>query len=190
MANENEVILHSKYRFKPEANDKYVTLYFESSSTDIIIDTNIEEISEEGVTTLSKALLAIRDVLATKALKPVYDTSRSLARRDVILAKGQFGVESDTLQMKVGDGVTPWTFLNYLVTNKEGSDYNRIVANNDSVIITNDTGSEISVPLSELSAYATAPSGPVRAYVHILPDDGPIIEPEPEEEPGSEEEEP
>ncbi len=181
MATENEVILHSKYRYKPETTEKtYVTLYFESSSSDIIIDTNIAEISEEGVTTLSNALLAIRDVIAQKALKPIYDTAKSLARRDIVLAKGQFGIESDTLQMKVGDGVTPWTFLNYAVTNAGGSEYNRIETNDDSKIVSEEEGTEISLQLTALRAYDNAPSVPTRAYIHIVGDSDVIEEvPEP-----------
>ena len=41
------------------------------------------------------------------------DTKANWNARNVVLADGEFGVETDTRQFKVGNGVTPWPTLQY-----------------------------------------------------------------------------
>jgi hypothetical protein len=41
------------------------------------------------------------------------DTSTNWAAQNTILASGEFGVNLDTYQFKIGDGITPWNLLPY-----------------------------------------------------------------------------
>jgi hypothetical protein len=118
---EQEVTLRTKYRYKPENGDKYLTLYFESGSNDVIIDTDIAGVSSEGKTNLTDVLVAINSMVQQRALLTIYDTSKSLTRKNPVLAQGQFGVESDTMRLKIGDGNSTWTQLKYFNTGS-GSD--------------------------------------------------------------------
>ena len=119
---EQEVTLRTKYRYKPENGDKYLTLYFESGSNDVIIDTDIAGVSSEGKTNLTDVLVAINSMVQQRALLTIYDTSKSLTRKNPVLAQGQFGVESDTMRLKIGDGNSTWTQLKYFNTGSGGSD--------------------------------------------------------------------
>ena len=44
------------------------------------------------------------------------DTSTNWNTNNPTLAKGQIGIETDTRKFKFGDGITPWTALNYAVS--------------------------------------------------------------------------
>jgi hypothetical protein len=48
------------------------------------------------------------------------DTSSDWATSDAILADREPGLETDTLLMKVGDGVTPWSGLSYFISDGTG----------------------------------------------------------------------
>lgn len=41
------------------------------------------------------------------------DTAEEWEDVDPILANGEFGIEEESRQFKIGDGVTPWTILPY-----------------------------------------------------------------------------
>ena len=41
------------------------------------------------------------------------DTAAEWEDIDPILANGEFGIEEESRQFKIGDGVTPWTILPY-----------------------------------------------------------------------------
>ena len=43
------------------------------------------------------------------------DTAANWAGADPILAQGELGLETDTDKLKVGDGITPWVTLGYLI---------------------------------------------------------------------------
>ena len=164
----NEIILHTKYKFKPEnSTNKYVTLYFENTTDDVIISTNIDSLAVAGETTLTEAITTLANVVKNCAKAPVYDTAKSLKKKDLILSRGQFGIESDTLQIKIGDGVTPWSKLNYAITNNKGDEYEQIVVNTTSKIYANDGSGDVTIDLSSLVAANSAPSG-TSAYVQIL----------------------
>lgn len=49
----------------------------------------------------------------TTRIKIRRDTTSNWAAINPILADGEIGFETDTRRMKVGDGVNPWTLLNY-----------------------------------------------------------------------------
>lgn len=59
--------------------------------------------------TVAKKLLIRRDIRA------------NWARVNPILLNGEMGYESDTGRLKIGDGVTPWNFLQYYVGNGSGA---------------------------------------------------------------------
>jgi len=50
-----------------------------------------------------------------------HDEAADWTTRNPILAQGEYGLETDTFLIKVGDGVTPWRDLRYL--NKLDSTY-------------------------------------------------------------------
>jgi hypothetical protein len=110
----------------------------------------------------------LADLINKRALVTIYDTAKSLKRKDLVLAQGQIGVESDTLQIKIGNGYTPWNYLPYAVTNGgSGNDLNMIVANDDSEIVGTISGTETSLNLSALKAADERPPG-AKAFVKIL----------------------
>lgn len=41
-------------------------------------------------------------------------TAAEWADKNIVLLSGEFGIESDTCQIKIGDGFTPWNQLEYL----------------------------------------------------------------------------
>jgi hypothetical protein len=163
---EQEVTLRTKYRYKPENGDKYLTLYFENGSNDVIIDTDISGVSSEGQTTLTDAILAINTLIQQRALQTVYDSSKSLKRKNITLAQGQFGIESDTLQMKVGDGLRKWRNLPYLVKNREEPDIKEIIVDSSSSVTATIDGTEVTLELQSLKAAESAPEG-ATAFVKI-----------------------
>ena len=63
--------------------------------------------------------------MATNSVKVTlqirHDEAADWVTRNPILAQGEYGLESDTFLIKVGDGVTDWTHLRYL--NKLNSTY-------------------------------------------------------------------
>ena len=173
---EQEVTLRTKYRYKPENGDKYLTLYFENGSNDVIIDTDISGVSSEGQTTLTDAILAINTLIQQRALQTVYDSSKSLKRKNVLLAQGQFGIESDTLQMKVGDGLRKWRNLPYLIKSGVEPDIKEIIIDSSSEVTANIGGTDVTLNLQTLQAAETPPAG-AGAYVQIR-----SIDDDPEEE--------
>ena len=41
------------------------------------------------------------------------DTASAWTTANPVLAQGEFGIESDTLKQKIGDGITAWNALGY-----------------------------------------------------------------------------
>jgi hypothetical protein len=48
-------------------------------------------------------------------LKHKRQTASAIAASNPVLAAGEFGIETDTGRMKIGDGVTAWNSLGYFV---------------------------------------------------------------------------
>lgn len=48
------------------------------------------------------------------SIRHVYDTAANLASDNPTLGAGEWGIESDTLKTKIGDGVTAWNSLPYM----------------------------------------------------------------------------
>lgn len=48
------------------------------------------------------------------SIRHYYDTAANLTSDNPTLAAGELGIESDTGKIKIGDGSTAWTSLNYL----------------------------------------------------------------------------
>lgn len=48
------------------------------------------------------------------------DTAANWTTNDPTLLSGEFGVETDTLKFKIGDGITAWTSLDYAATDGSG----------------------------------------------------------------------
>ena len=163
-----EIVLHTKFRFKPENTpDKYVTVHFESSSGDIIVDAAIGGTAIAGETTLTELLGKLVEMIQACAPKAIYDTAKSLKKKDLVLERGQFGIESDTLQIKIGDGVTPWNYLHYAVSGNDGNpEYVQVVSDDQSQIQTEDGGTVATLNLGALKAAYEAPTG-AKAYVKI-----------------------
>ena len=52
------------------------------------------------------------------SIRHVYDTAANLTSADLTLGAGEFGIESDTGLVKIGDGSTAWTSLEYAVDSR------------------------------------------------------------------------
>jgi hypothetical protein len=63
------------------------------------------------------------------------DTAANWASINPILAQGEMGIETDTLQFKVGNGTAAWNSLAYLITATSGS----VVSTNGTQTLTNKT---------------------------------------------------
>jgi hypothetical protein len=164
---EQEVTLRTKYRYKPENGDKYLTLYFESGSNDVIIDTDIAGVSSEGKTNLTDVLVAINNMIQQRALRTIYDTSKSLKRKNLVLAQGQFGVESDTMRVKIGDGIHGWLHLPYVIGQPDSLDITDIVVDETSEITGKIGDQDVTLNLDNLQASTEIPEG-ARAFVQII----------------------
>lgn len=77
--------------------------------------------------------MAINTVLATLQIR--HSTASNWTTRDPVLAQGEYGLETDTFLIKVGDGVRTWTNLPYL--NKLDASY--FVWNSDGTISFSDS---------------------------------------------------
>lgn len=67
------------------------------------------------------------------------DTAANWTAANPILAQGEFGVETDTLKLKIGDGASPWTGLRYYHSGSpyeagEGISINDFTINNTGII--------------------------------------------------------
>lgn len=73
--------------------------------------------------------------MATNSVKVTlqirHDEAQDWITRNPILAAGEYGLESDTFLIKVGDGVTDWTHLRYL--NKLNPAYFKFDAENNTI---------------------------------------------------------
>lgn len=52
-------------------------------------------------------------------IKQRYDTASKWTTNNPVLLAGELGIESDTKKMKVGDGITSWIYLDYMVAEPE-----------------------------------------------------------------------
>ena len=76
--------------------------------------------------------------MAKKTLQLRRDTEANWTSNDPTLAEGEMGVETDTLLMKLGDGATAWTALDYFSAVPSQSEYARMTIATSS---TDDIGS-------------------------------------------------
>lgn len=111
---EKEVVLHTRFRFKPEGSDKYITAFFESSATDVLVKTPFMDIYD-GNGTLKDLLDAIEQNMTKSTLML---TATEFQAQNPILQKGQFGFEIDTGILKLGDGMTNYNNLKFTFTTK------------------------------------------------------------------------
>jgi hypothetical protein len=73
------------------------------------------------------------------------DTAANWQANNPVLAEGEFGYETDTGRLKIGDGTTAWNSLPYLVGERvpEGFDFNDVtdkVSVDDTTITKNASG--------------------------------------------------
>lgn len=106
---EKDIVLHTRLRFKPEGSDKYVVIFVETSADDILVNTPFSDIYD-GKGTLKDLLDAMAQNLVKK---PIRKTSQELRDSNPILADGQFGIESDTGVIKIGNGVDTYKNLEF-----------------------------------------------------------------------------
>lgn len=80
------------------------------------------------------------------------DTAANWTANDPVLAEGEEGLEMDTLQYKVGDGITQWSLLPYWkalisVRTITAATYELQVVDNDAILLfTNPLGCIITLP--------------------------------------------
>lgn len=65
-------------------------------------------------------IVRVDKYLAIRIGEQTHSMAEWMVKNPVLLA-GEFGIESDTLRMKIGDGSTPWNQLKYLQS--AGSQY-------------------------------------------------------------------
>lgn len=128
--------------------------------------------------------------MAIKSVKTINktrtDTSDSFTASNIILKKGEMAYESDTRKIKIGDGVTHWNSLEYIITPNSGviknlttniviDDYNRRFLSLEFSMPSNDlfnqkirNGSEkIKVYLYKMSKKGAVPNrGAYNKWVH------------------------
>ena len=104
---EKDVVVHSRFKFKPEGSDKYVTVLLESTAKDILVETPVGDFYD-GTGTLEDLLDAIEKNVARR---PVLKTKKEFENENTVLHEAQLGIETDTGTMKIGDGITPWNNL-------------------------------------------------------------------------------
>lgn len=106
MADTNPVV-HSRFKFKPEGSDKYVTVLLESTAKDVLVETPVGDFYD-GNGTLEDLLVAIENNVARR---PVIMSKKDFVTQNYVLHEGQLGIERDTGLMKIGDGHTGWNDL-------------------------------------------------------------------------------
>ena len=112
MAENNNTIIHSRFRYKPDGTDKYVIIHFETSSNDVMMEDN----PDQGITgdmNLNDLAKMLMQLIEERALAPIYEPRSTLTLENPVLAKGQFGIESDTGKFKIGNGSNKWRQLPY-----------------------------------------------------------------------------
>lgn len=64
------------------------------------------------------------DLIQQVIMEVAKDTASNWASGDKVLHDGEFGYETDTEYLKIGDGSTTWTSLKYVINRPFGSMYN------------------------------------------------------------------
>lgn len=107
MSTVSDTIVHVKYRFKPQGSDEYITAYFESTLSDIIIPESMRSkmYDCENMQDFCDALAA--DIAL---MKPIYQMSYKYDK-DRVYPEGKILYESDTGKMRVSDGRTKYSDL-------------------------------------------------------------------------------
>ena len=77
------------------------------------------------------------------------DTAANWTSVDPILAEGEFGLETDTNQIKIGDGVLAWTSLAYFIS---GNPFDQDLNTTDAVVFAGLTNNAIIYPTSDGTA--------------------------------------
>lgn len=106
-------IIRSRYRYRPDNSDKYVTVHFETSS-DIVKTPGLEDLGiTEGSNITDVIKYLINDLISTRALVPICNTHSWFVLNNPVLANGQIGYETDTCKMKMGNGINPYSYIKY-----------------------------------------------------------------------------
>ena len=113
-------IIRSRYKYKPDNSDKYVTIHFETNA-DIVQTPDLSEFGiTKGASVTDVIKYLINDLIKTRALVPVCNTHSWFVLNNPILGNGQMGYETDTCKIKMGDGINPYNMIKY--TTGSGSD--------------------------------------------------------------------
>lgn len=81
------------------------------------------------------------------------DTAANWTSANPVLAQGEPGVETDTDNMKIGDGVTPWNTLAYVIGATTDLSYNPTTR-----LLSSSTGNDVSLPLVGTSTAGLRPA--------------------------------
>ena len=113
-------IIRSRYKYKPDNSDKYVTIHFETNA-DIVQTPDLSEFGiTKGASVTDVIKYLINDLIKTRALVPVCNTHSWFVLNNPVLSNGQMGYETDTCKTKMGDGINPYNMIKY--TTGSGSD--------------------------------------------------------------------
>ena len=115
-------IIHSRYKYRPDNSDKYVTVHFETSA-DIVQTPDLSEFGiTKGTSVTDVIKYLINDLIKTRALVPVCNTHNWFVLNNPILGNGQMGYETDTCRIKMGNGVNPYNMIKYAAGGGSGSE--------------------------------------------------------------------
>lgn len=137
MADEKKVVLRTEYRYKPDGSDNYVTVYFETSADMVIVEQNENQETSGATVKISNLKEVLKEISASladaaqnltntsknlqnsineRAYAPVIKTAHDFVSEDPILKAGQFGFESDKKRLKIGDGTSLYSELEYITS--------------------------------------------------------------------------
>ena len=106
-------IIRTRYKYRPDNSDKYVTVHFETSA-DIVQTPDLSEFGiTKGTSVTDVIKYLINDLIKTRALVPVCNTHNWFVLNNPILGNGQMGYETDTCRIKMGNGVNPYNMIKY-----------------------------------------------------------------------------
>ena len=161
MADNKEIVIHTKFRYKPENSDEYVTVYLESSAKDILVESPIGDFYD-GNGTLEDVLKAFEE---NTSRAPLIMSAETFRLENPVLGKGQIGIAQGTNVIKIGDGTTAWRSLKYKLS---GSDSEVLDGTTNAVIVDKD-GNEFTVTVEEM--VVSTDSSPLSGNMYFVPNE-------------------
>jgi hypothetical protein len=104
--------------------------------------------------------MALTGIYRVQALRRA-GTAADWTAENIVLANGEFGVETDSGKSKIGDGATVWSALAYVGATGSGSGVTSVAGRSGAVVLTASDVSGVATPASVATAIAAIPAAPV-----------------------------